>query len=142
MHGARELGDGGVGMLAIQHILAIGQRLEQTGFIKEVRSFQGFFLVTCGAGDFCDLIQRVVHAAIFGAEHIDAGMRRLPVDDPLGEINRCRLRRLTGLIIGCVHVGVHHALLDLMQIVERHDQTVFAVRHRVYLEGRKESRVR
>ena len=60
-----ELGDGGVGVLAVEHVIAVGQLPEQRGLVKQL----GHLLVLGVAGEAVEFIEGVVHAAVLGGQH-------------------------------------------------------------------------
>ena len=140
LHGTGELRNRGVGVQAVERILAIGELLEQRGLIEQVRGREHGLLVGC-IGDFGDLIEGVIHAAVFSAQHVGGGVCGLPVDNPLGEVDRGGLGGFASFSVGGVVVCLHHAGLNLVQVVERHDQAAATVRHHARGECGEETSV-
>ena len=117
---ADELGDRGVGVLAVEHVRAGRELLEQRHLVEVL----GRTLVRRVLCDLVERVQRLVHAAVLGVEQGGGiGLAGRPVADPRAEPARDaqRLRREPR---GSVLVRGQQAGQHLVQVVEGHEQSV------------------
>ena len=132
--GAEELGELGVGVLPLQLVASLGERIENPGLVEAVRE-KGVLRIT---GHRMEVVEELAHPPVLDLQdalHLVVAER---VGPPLGPGGHGQ-EDVQGLLVGAVHVHVQQTGHDLVERVEGrpHRQSLLQPLHELGGKGRE-----